>query len=122
MYFSSNKQMIYEDGVALLRFAKVTPEMAGEYVCEAWSPIGRATSGCNVGIGRKEGKFIYFLINYLNIYFLGEIPTKQEDVYGEGVFKARESASDEMLIAEEKLDVDTEMMVKMKKGCKRINL
>jgi hypothetical protein len=51
--------MIYEDGVALLRFAKLTPEMAGEYVCEAWSPIGRATSGCNVRVAPKEGKFVY---------------------------------------------------------------
>ncbi|KAH7730215.1 Protein TTN-1 c [Aphelenchoides avenae] len=49
-------ELIYEDGVSVLRFRKVAEEDEGEYVCEAYNIHGQATTKCFARVTETSGQ------------------------------------------------------------------
>lgn len=50
LFFFSEYDVLFEDGVSVLRFNKVIPEDEGEYVCEAFNENGRTSTKCFVKV------------------------------------------------------------------------
>ncbi|TKR69826.1 hypothetical protein L596_021928 [Steinernema carpocapsae] len=47
---NNDYELVYEDGVCLLRFKNVIAEDEGEYLCEATNPIGQAATSCFIKV------------------------------------------------------------------------
>ncbi len=43
-------EVIFEDGISLLRILKLFAEDEGEYTCEAVNSVGRASTACYVTV------------------------------------------------------------------------
>jgi hypothetical protein len=50
----SDYEVLFEDGVSILRFLRVVPEDEGEYSCEAENTSGRAVTKAFVKIAGKS--------------------------------------------------------------------
>jgi hypothetical protein len=52
-FFFSEYEIIYEDGVSVLRFRRVIAEDEGEYLCRAFNVAGQKITKCFVKIQDK---------------------------------------------------------------------